>query len=187
MKKVICVAVALMMCAALAGCAASPAGRSNVVSQEKTVSDILEEAEKDAVQQATDELNELPLGDGLPQEFTIPVEDGAYDIDLTTLSSTMVYSEVYGMMMSPEAYVGKTVKMNGAFAVYEGENRNYYACLIADATACCSQGIEFVLDGDYAYPNDYPALGTDITVAGTFDTYYEEDVLYCQLIDAKML
>ena len=129
----------------------------------------------------------LFAGCGKDKEAAQSAKAAEYDVDLTELSSTMVYSEVYGMMMSPEAYVGKTVKMNGAFAVYEGENRNYYACLIADATACCSQGIEFVLDGDYAYPNDYPALGTDITVAGTFDTYYEEDVLYCQLIDAKML
>ena len=55
------------------------------------------------------------------------------DIDLTTLSSTMVYSEVYNMMNSPEKYVGKMVRMNGKFAVYKYPERNYYTCIIKDA------------------------------------------------------
>ena len=38
------------------------------------------------------------------------------DIDLTALSSTMVYSQVYDMLyFSPESYRGKTVKMRGSF------------------------------------------------------------------------
>ena len=55
--------------------------------------------------------------------------------------------------------------------------------MIADATACCSQGIEFVPDGDYTYPE----LNSSITVSGIFATYYEEGVYrYCRLIYAKM-
>ena len=41
------------------------------------------------------------------------------DVDLTKLSSTMVYSEVYNMLYTPDDYIGQTVKMNGAFAYYE--------------------------------------------------------------------
>ena len=108
------------------------------------------------------------------------------DVDLTSLSSTMVYAEVNNMLTDPDAYLGKTVKMHGSFAVYEGEARNYYACIISDATACCSQGIEFVLDGAYAYPADYPELGSEVTVTGIFDTYSEDGRLYCQLINAAM-
>ncbi|MCD7845811.1 MAG: hypothetical protein LUG57_08185 [Oscillospiraceae bacterium] len=108
------------------------------------------------------------------------------DVDLTALSSTMVYAEVYNMMYTPDDYMGKTVRMTGTFAVYEGEGRNYYACIVADAAACCSQGIEFVLDGDYSYPEDYPALGSTITVSDVFDTYYEGEYMYVQLIDAAM-
>ena len=109
------------------------------------------------------------------------------DVDLTVLSSTMVYSEVYNMMMNPKKYIGKTVKMNGAYAIYEGENRIYHACLIADATACCSQGIEFQLSGSLKYPDDYPEIGSDITVIGTFDTYMEGECVFCQLIDAVIV
>lgn len=94
------------------------------------------------------------------------------DVDLTSLSSTMVYSEVYSMMYDPDSYIGKTVKMNGLFTVYHDEStgNNYFACIIQDATACCSQGMEFVLTDDYAYPSDYPEVGSEITVTGVFDT-----------------
>lgn len=114
--------------------------------------------------------------------------ESEYDVDLTMLSSTMVYSEVYNMMTVPSNYLGKSVKMNGTFSVYHDEStgKYYYACLISDATACCSQGIEFVLDGDYEYPSDYPAEGTEITVSGIFNTYMEGEYQYCQLINAKM-
>jgi len=110
------------------------------------------------------------------------------DVDLTTLSSTMVYSEVYNMMTTPDDYMGKTVKMDGTFSVYEDENtgKTYFACLVSDATACCSQGIEFCTKEELKYPEDYPEVGAYIKVTGTFDKYDEDGTTYCQLIDAKM-
>lgn len=110
------------------------------------------------------------------------------DVDLTTLSSTMVYSEVYNMMIMPEDYMGKTIKMNGIFSYMTDETTGnvYYACIIMDATACCSQGIEFELAGDYTYPDDYPEIGGDITVTGTFDVYEEDGYKYCTLRNATM-
>lgn len=112
--------------------------------------------------------------------------DTAVDVDLTQLSSTMVYAEVSNMLSAPEAYVGKVVKMQGAFSVYVGQTQVYFACVIADATACCSQGIEFVLAGDHDYPDDYPQLGSNITVTGTFQTYEEDGYQYITLTDATM-
>ena len=40
------------------------------------------------------------------------------DIDLTKLSATMVYSEVFNMLYTPEDYLGKTVNMEGTFTEY---------------------------------------------------------------------
>ena len=110
------------------------------------------------------------------------------DVDLTRLSSTMVYSEVYNMMYTPNDYIGKTVKMKGQFAYYEDPETKaqYFACIIADATACCSQGLEFILTGEHTYPNDYPELGSEITVTGTFEVYTENGFQYCRLKDAAM-
>ena len=108
------------------------------------------------------------------------------DVDLTRLSSTMVYSEVYNMMYTPNDYIGKTVKMKGQFAYYEDPETKaqYFACIIADATACCSQGLEFILTGEHTYPNDYPEVGSEITVTGTFELYTENGFQYCRLKDA---
>lgn len=62
----------------------------------------------------------------------------------------------------------------------------YHACIIQDATACCAQGIEFVLRGDPQYPDGYPQEGDIITVVGSFDTYQEGQYLYCTLRDAVL-
>lgn len=111
------------------------------------------------------------------------------DVDLTSLSSTLVYSEVYNLMVTPEDYIGKTVKMDGSFAFYhdEGTDNYYFACIIADATACCSQGIEFVLTENYTYPDDYPEAGEEICVVGVFDTYQEGEYTYCTLRNATLV
>ena len=114
-------------------------------------------------------------------------EGPAFDIDLTSMSSTMVYSQVYDMITSPDRYLGKTVKMKGTFTYAEGDGRYYFACVIADATACCSQGIEFVLKDGRRFPDEYPQPGQDITVGGTFRTYTEGEYLYCELADAELI
>ena len=119
---------------------------------------------------------------------TTPGAEGV-DVDLTALSSTMVYAEVYSMMSVPEEYIGKTVKMDGLFVVYRDEESEqyYYACLILDATACCAQGLEFALKEEGTFPEDYPEVGSPISVRGTFDTYREGETTYCRLRDAEFL
>lgn len=112
-----------------------------------------------------------------------PKTDGEVDVDLTQLSSTMVYSEVYNMMVTPDDYVGKTIKMSGQFSAYQDQStgNNYYSVIISDATACCSQGLEFVLEDE-----NYPEQGEEITVVGEFQTYKEGEYLYCRLVNAEL-
>ena len=43
------------------------------------------------------------------------------DVDLTQLSSTLVYAEVYNMASNPQSYVGKTVRMKGNLELLKGE------------------------------------------------------------------
>ena len=135
-------------------------------------------------------MTEEPNPTAFPSESSqANTSDGQIDVDLTQLSSTMVYAEVYNMMTTPEAYIGKTVKMDGTFAYYHDKTTNqyYFACLIQDATACCSQGIEFVLTDDYSYPDDYPEAGNEICVIGIFDTYQEGSNTYCTLRNAEFV
>lgn len=110
------------------------------------------------------------------------------DVDLTKLSSTMVYSEVYQMVWHPEEYVGKVIKMNGQVSIFDSPdmNRTYYTCVIADATACCQQGIEFRLIGDKRLPDSYKE-GDEVMVVGEFNTYKEGEKTYCELVNAKLL
>ena len=110
------------------------------------------------------------------------------DVDLTKLSSTMVYSEVYNMLYTPDDYIGKTVKMKGAFAYYEDPEtkEQYFACIIADAMACCSQGLDFIPTDEYTYPDDYPELNAEITVTGAFEIYEKNGIKYCRLANAAI-
>ncbi|GLC80834.1 hypothetical protein [Lacrimispora brassicae] len=111
-------------------------------------------------------------------------DDSNLDIDLTKLSSTMVFSEVYYMMLSPEEYMGKTVKAEGAFQVYQDPDtkKNYYAVVIADATACCQQGLEFIWNGEHVYPDDYPEQESEIEITGVFQSYQEGGSTYYYLL-----
>lgn len=122
------------------------------------------------------------------QQTEKPKSADGIDVDLTTLSSTAVYAEVWNMMAEPESYIGKTVKMKGKFAVYEDETtgQQYFACIIADSLGCCRQGLEFILKGDHKYPDDYPTVDSEITVTGTFETYTEDKFTYCRIKDAVM-
>lgn len=109
--------------------------------------------------------------------------NGRVDIDLTVLSSTMVYAEVYNIMTDPETYLGKTIKVRGPYYPdYDDQSgRCYHYIVIEDATACCAQGLEFIWIGNHAYPGDYPAEGTRIEVTGVFGEYEEFGEIYYYL------
>ncbi|MBQ8063121.1 MAG: hypothetical protein IJ720_00740 [Clostridia bacterium] len=110
------------------------------------------------------------------------------DVDLTKLSGVMVYSQVFDMVSNPASYKGKTIRMEGNYGEYlDDETGNLYrACVIPDATACCEQGIEFVLKDDSNADEDL-VEGLPCAVQGTFDTYYEGQVQYCTLRNAVLV
>lgn len=129
-------------------------------------------------------LNEnAPEPEEADSEVVLSTTEGI-DVDLTILSSTMVYSQVYDMISRPEDYEGKIIRMQGTVGSYQDDltGNKYYGCIIRDATQCCAQGIEFVLaDGQ-----NYPADEEDITLTGEFGTYMEDGFLYCTLKEAKL-
>lgn len=100
------------------------------------------------------------------------------DVDLTKMSATMVYAKVFDMLINPENYEGKKVRMHGTFDVFEfeesGKLHRSFACIVQDATACCAQGLEFQLKDNPAYPTGYPEKYAEITVSGTFHQFEEE-------------
>ena len=164
MKRALCIFIILSICLSVFGCTVTKTGDTS---------------------KTADQTADTAAYAGSGTEAETGAVSGV-DVDLTVLSSTMVYSEVYNMTVYPDEYLGKTVKMRGSFAYAKGDDKYYFACIIADATACCSQGIEFVLADEKKFPDEYPELDTEITVTGVFDTYFEGKNMYCQLINAVM-
>lgn len=185
MKRLLCLLLAALTVLGLSACGE----KSGAPTAETTSSTTSSEEPKP--------LQTLPLETGaMEQTETAPGEDTGESafVDLTALSSTMVYAEVFAMMSSPEDYVGKTVKMQGIFSkgqLYAAGSLNdggtVFACVIQDATACCAQGIPFELAGDHTYPQDYPELGDTITVVGTFEIHQQEGMQFCRLRDAELV
>lgn len=105
--------------------------------------------------------------------------DGTIDLDLTKLSGTMVYGEVFQLLVEPQAYVGKTIKVRGTYRVdnTSRENTSYHFIMIQDAAACCQNGLEFMA-------NEYPEDSAEIEIVGTYSTYEEEGNTY-YFIDAR--
>lgn len=108
------------------------------------------------------------------------------DEDLTALSSTMVYSTVLNMMTNGKEYDGKLIRMSGLYSEFYDESTNTVrqGCIIQDATACCAQGIEYVLAEEPADSTEIPKDGEEITVVGTFKVIEDEKYTYCIVEDA---
>ena len=194
MKHIKLLAFILILSLLMTSCGSQQSSGSHNDSSSPSVNDVLEEktseSDKGTSESASSNTEDKPDTSDSQTNAPETVQYEKVDIDLTVLNSNLVYSQVYDMITEPDGYIGKTVKMSGQFAIYEGEERVYCACIVADATACCSQGIEFILEGEPPYPEGYPELGEEITVAGVFDTYIEtmagQDFLYIQLIDAVL-
>lgn len=109
------------------------------------------------------------------------------DIDLNNLNANVVYSQVFLMMTEPDKFIGKRIRMSGQFNVYAAQEGNpsgvteYYAIIIADAQACCQQGIEFVWPG-HTYPDGFPEVKSNASVTGIFEVYTEDGKKYCGLV-----
>ena len=177
MKKFLSIILlSVMLASVFAGCGSAASQAENKANQtsKKTINDILAESQAKNTTVAP--------------KVDYPKLDYSAEVDLTNLNSNMVYSTVYSMVNSPGEYKGKTVKAQGTFDVFTDpkSGKLFYACVIADATACCSQGLEFVWKGDHSYPDDYPKVGEPITVGGVFGTYEDNGQTYCRLSDAEL-
>ena len=174
---------------ALAGCQSAGGTSQHGINQTTGVADVLAAATAESTTETSATSSESEETNIYDISSILEYGDEDVDLDLTVLSSNMIYSEVFAMVYAPEEYIGKTIKMEGMFSYVEDESTGkcYYACIVRDATQCCAQGIEFIPTEDYTYPDDFPAVGEDICVAGVFDTYKEGNGQYITLRDARLL
>ena len=126
-------------------------------------------------------------GKGKSSKSKSKTKSNKIDVDLNNLNANVVYSQVFLMMTEPDKFIGKRIRMSGQFNVYAAEEGNpsgvteYYAIIIADAQACCQQGIEFVWPG-HTYPEGFPEVKSNASVTGIFEVYEENGKKYCRLI-----
>lgn len=174
-KKIITSCIILILTMSMSACGKDTSMVEEIANkQDGTVQGTTEVESK---LQDSDEKNETDI------EETKDIND--VDIDLTVLSSTMVYSEVYNMMVNPDVYLGKTIKVIGPYyagqLVY-GTEKYYHFVVISDATACCQNGIEFIWDDNsHVYPDEYPKDNTIIEITGVFSSYEESGNTYYYL------
>lgn len=160
-----------------------------ILTQEELVEE-LEIEESVVADNMTDVYDEIAMAEGTvnhweenAQEYESTVSAEGV-IDLTVHNALMIGVELTQIMRYPDEYVGRTIKMPGMYATSVDPNTDitYYYALVWDATNCCQIGMEFVLE-----EGEYPELGSDIVVEGTFHTYEEYGILYCTLLDAQLI
>ena len=126
-------------------------------------------------------------GKGKSSKSKSKTNSNKIDVDLNNLNANVVYAQVFQMMTEPDKFIGKRIRMSGQFNVYAAEEGNpsgvteYYAIIIADAQACCQQGIEFVWPG-HTYPEGFPEVKSNASVTGIFEVYEENGKKYCRLV-----
>lgn len=126
-------------------------------------------------------------GKGKSSKSKSKTKGNKIDVDLNNLNANVVYAQVFQMMTEPDKFIGKRIRMSGQFNVYAAQEGNpsgvteYYAIIIADAQACCQQGIEFVWPG-HTYPDGFPEVKSNASVTGIFEVYEENGKKYCRLV-----
>ena len=188
MKKILACIICLTLAFGVTACGKASDKDSNgdtkIISdaknkQENSKSDTKKEVSKKEV--AGD------AGKGKSSKSKSKTKSNKIDVDLNNLNANVVYSQVYLMMTEPDKFIGKRIRMSGQFNVYAAQEGNpsgvteYYAIIIADAQACCQQGIEFVWPG-HTYPEGFPEVKSNASVTGIFEVYDENGKKYCRLV-----
>ena len=188
MKKILACIICLTLAFGVTACGKASDKDSNgdtkIISdaknkQENSKSDTKKEVSKKDVAGDT--------GKGKSSKSKSKTKSNKIDVDLNNLNANVVYSQVFLMMTEPDKFIGKRIRMSGQFNVYAAQEGNpsgvteYYAIIIADAQACCQQGIEFVWPG-HTYPEGFPEVKSNASVTGIFEVYEENGKKYCRLV-----
>lgn len=188
MKKILACIICLTLAFGVTACGKASDKDSN--GDTKIISDAKNKQENSKSNTKKDVSKKEVAGDagkGKSSKSKSKTKGNKIDVDLNNLNANVVYSQVFLMMTEPDKFIGKRIRMSGQFNVYAAEEGNpsgvteYYAIIIADAQACCQQGIEFVWPG-HTYPEGFPEVKSNASVTGIFEVYEENGKKYCRLI-----
>ena len=188
MKKILACIICLTLAFGVTACGKASDKDSN--GDTKIISDAKNKQENSKSNTKKDVSKKEVAGDagkGKSSKSKSKASSNKIDVDLNNLNANVVYAQVFQMMTEPDKFIGKRIRMSGQFNVYAAEEGNpsgvteYYAIIIADAQACCQQGIEFVWPG-HTYPERFPEVKSNASVTGIFEVYEENGKKYCRLI-----
>lgn len=188
MKKILACIICLTLAFGVTACGKASDKDSN--GDTKIISDAKNKQENSKSNTKKDVSKKEVAGDagkGKSSKTKSKTKGNKIDVDLNNLNANVVYSQVFLMMTEPDKFIGKRIRMSGQFNVYAAQEGNpsgvteYYAIIIADAQACCQQGIEFVWPG-HTYPEGFPEVKSNASVTGIFEVYEENGKKYCRLI-----
>lgn len=104
-------------------------------------------------------------------------------MDLSDMSYTMAYAQVYSMVMAPKRHQGETLKIKGSYYGFQTqEGQDVHLILIIDEAGCCEVGMEFQITGNLAWPQDYPPNNSIILLTGLMDIIHHGDNPYPLLV-----
>lgn len=164
----------------LTSCGAASQTATSATKGKKTVKSVLSERANSEASEETTSSSTGTQNGTTSVDTTKPV-----DYDLTNMNKDMVYALIFQLMDDPTPYVGKTFRMIGPYQsmYYDAAKRDYHYCIVEDALACCTQGLEFdLVNTQQTYPQD----GEEIILEGTIETYRNnvDEFLYSRLTNA---
>lgn len=167
MKRLV---LAFALAFALAGCSggtAAPEGGEAAPAEPAAT------AEAAAEQEASGGVADSDVVEVTDEAANTEVVEHVDEVDLTAMSSTMMFAEVVQMTRQPQMYDGATVTMRGGlmiFAIDEATGVGSYSCYVEDATKCCQRGIGFTID-EPLEDTSILVEGTEVIIRGTFEIY----------------
>ncbi len=119
------------------------------------------------------------------EDTTVAIAERAVDIDITEMSSTMVFSQIYDMMINPTTYEGKVIRLVGQYQpqYYNVTDTTYQFIVINDATGCCPQGLEFISNNKNENLEEFDI----IEIVGVYESYEEGPKTYYRLVTDDVL
>ena len=101
------------------------------------------------------------------------------DFDLSKMNYNMISAATFEMLVEPQKYADKTVKISGQFYSELYEGKRYYSVIVWDATQCCPAGLDFIPPESYEFPQDFPEQEAAVTVVGKMQEDTESGSLVC--------
>ena len=153
-KEIVQISASILILLAVSSCSEKSSYSAGGVPKQNKVANIIEEKIKEeesseikpsdsARQEETSNSDNYDFYGSSFEEISAPKTD--VELDLSKMNADFAYAFIFQIVVEPEKYEGKTVRMSGTYEAYYDNapyGRHDY-CIITDVLACCAQGLEF--------------------------------------------